>query len=230
MHIQSQPKILLFDIDGTLLAADGAGRRALELAFHEITGTDGAVANIDFRGMTDGLIVEQALARLSRESSEASSIYEHYLQHLERELGLSTGTHALPGAAELLNALAPHRHSLAIGLGTGNIEPAAYLKLTRVGLAAHFSFGGFGSDHRLRSEILRTAALRGGKLLGRDPLECDTIVIGDTFHDVDAALAIGARAVCVATSGRTVEELRERGAQYAFENLAVPQVLQVLTE
>jgi len=228
--MQPQPKILLFDIDGTLLSADGAGRRAMELAFREVTGTDGAVANIDFRGMTDPLIVEQALAQLSRDSSEAHPIYARYLQHLERELGLSKGTHALPGAAELLQALAPFRHSLAIGLGTGNIEPAAYLKLNRVGLAAHFSFGGFGSDHRLRSEILRTAALRGGKTLGRDPSECDTIVIGDTFHDVDAALAIGARAVCVATSGRTVEELRERGALYAFENLAVPQVLQVLTE
>lgn len=230
MDIQSQPKILLFDIDGTLLTADGAGRRALGLAFREVTGTDGAIANIDFRGMTDALIVEQALAQSSRDSSEATPIYERYLKHLERELGLSKGTHALPGAAELLNALAPHRQSLAIGLGTGNIEPAAYLKLNRVNLAAHFSFGGFGSDHRLRSEILRIAAIRGSLALGRDPSECDTIVIGDTFHDVDAALAIGARAVCVATSGRTIEELKAHGAHYAFENLAAPEILQILTQ
>ena len=230
MSIQSQPKILLFDIDGTLLSADGAGRRALELAFQEVTGADGAVANIDFRGMTDALIVEQALSLLSRDSSEATPIYEHYLKHLERELDLSKGTRALPGAAELLNALGPPSHSLAIGLGTGNIEPAAYLKLNRVGLAAHFSFGGFGSDHRLRSEILRTAAARGSRKLGREPSQCDTIVIGDTFHDVDAALAIGARAVCVATSGRTIDELKARGAQYAAENLADPEVLRILTE
>jgi phosphoglycolate phosphatase-like HAD superfamily hydrolase len=124
--------------------------------------------------------------------------------------------------------LAPHSRSVAIGLGTGNIEPAAYLKLRRVGLDGYFRFGGFGSDHRLRSEILRTAATRGSQQLGRQLSECDTIVIGDTFHDVDAALEIGARAVCVGTSGIALDQLLARGARHVFETLADPRVLQVL--
>jgi phosphoglycolate phosphatase-like HAD superfamily hydrolase len=228
MSVQSQPKILLFDIDGTLLTADGAGRRALSAAFLDVTGVDGAVATVDFRGMTDAIIVEQALSGLSRSLDSAPAIYARYLEHLKRELHQSQGSRALPGAADLLTAITPHRDALAIGLGTGNLEPAAYLKLERVGLASHFSFGGFGSDHRVRSEILRTAQARGAKKLGLTPGECTTIVIGDTFHDVDAALAIGARCVCVSTSGIAVDRLKAHGAHDAFESLADPCVLEIL--
>ena len=230
--IPSRPRILLFDIDGTLLSADGAGRRALSQAFRDVTGVEEALAAIDFRGMTDRLIVEQALAQLApiAATCEPEAIYALYVKHLERELAQSQGTRALPGALELMNALDWQSEAFAIGLGTGNLEPTAHLKLNRVGMAGLFSFGGFGSDHRLRSEILRIGALRGSRRLGRDPSECDTIVIGDTFHDVDAALAIGARAVCVATSGRSVDELEARGAHYAFESLEDPRVFEVLTQ
>ncbi len=229
MRVQLQPKILLFDIDGTLLSADGAGRRALARAFEDITGVKEAVAGIDFRGMTDAIIVEMARTRLSLNVSERQ-ILAQYLVHLERELDASEASRALPGATELLNALAPHGDALAIGLGTGNIEPAAFLKLRRVGLDGYFHFGGFGSDHRLRSEILRKAALRGSQRLRRRLSECDIVVIGDTFHDVDAALEIGARAVCVGTSGIALDQLRARGAQHAFESLADPDVLRVLLD
>jgi phosphoglycolate phosphatase-like HAD superfamily hydrolase len=75
---------------------------------------------------------------------------------------------------------------------------------------------------------LRTAATRGSQQLGRQLSECDTIVIGDTFHDVDAALEIGARAVCVGTSGIALDQLLARGARHVFETLADPRVLQVL--
>jgi len=229
MDVQSQPKILLFDIDGTLLTAGGAGRRALALAFEELTGVPGVVAGVDFRGMPDGLIVEQALARLSL-SINADTIYTHYLKHLERELQAAQASRALPGAAELLTALDREGKAVAIGLGTGNIEPAAYLKLERVGLEGFFGFGGFGSDHRLRSDILRTAAKRGSQQLGRAVSECDTIVIGDSFHDVDAALEIGARAVCVGTSGIAIDQLKARGAHHVFDTLMDPGVLHVLLD
>ncbi len=113
---------------------------------------------------------------------------------------------------------------MAIGLGTGNIERAAYIKLRHVGLDAHFTFGGFGSDHRIRSEIIRIAAERGCRLLGYPSTECLVVVIGDTIHDVDAARAIGARAIGVATSGVNPEELLARGAARAFRTLEDPLV------
>ena len=191
----------------------------------------GAVADIDFRGMTDALIVEQVLTHVAaaERTSTANSIYAAYLQHLERELTESPSVRPMPGAPELLGALDWQSASVAIGLGTGNLEPAAFLKLNRVGLGGYFEFGGFGTDHRLRSEILRIGAERGARRLQRAPADCDIIVIGDTFHDVDAALAIGARAVCVATSGLTTTELKARGAHHAFESLADARVLEILT-
>lgn len=227
----SRPRILLFDIDGTLLTADGAGRRAMTLALHEVTGVADAVAHIDFRGMTDALLVEQALAgaAVAQGKVEPQAVFNAYLRFLELELAQSASSRALPGAAELLKRLGPSSQDQAIGLGTGNLEPAAYLKLARVGLAGHFDFGGFGSDHRIRSEIIRIAAERGCGRLGLDRASCDVIVIGDTFHDVDAALAIGALCVCVSTSGHAIDALKARGAKYAYETLEDPHVLKVLT-
>jgi len=229
---RGRPRIFLFDIDGTLLTADGAGKRALTLALDHVFGRPNAVDGIDFRGMTDTLIIEQALSRWqsSVQSTEIDEVFTIYLEHLKQELVASHSARALPGVAELLERLLALNGPVAIGLGTGNIEPAAYLKLARVGLNHYFTFGGFGSDHRVRSEIIRVGAERGSSRLGFALSDCDVIVIGDTFHDVDAALAMGARAVAVGTSGVALEALVARGASYAFATLQDSQVLSALLE
>jgi phosphoglycolate phosphatase len=229
---RSSPRILLFDIDGTLLSANGAGKRALSLAFEDVCGRGDAVDGIDFRGMTDALVIEQALATQSgpSRSLHVNDIYAAYLRHLERELAESRTARVLPGVKSLLDALIARGGQLAIGLGTGNIEPAAYMKVNRVGLGSYFTFGGFGSDHRVRSEIIRIGATRGSLRLGCTLAKCQVVVIGDTFHDIDAALAIGARAVGVGTSGRTPQELLARGATHAFETLQDSAVLAALLD
>jgi len=226
------PRILLFDIDGTLLTADGAGRRALSAALNDVCGRCNAVEGIDFRGMTDALIIEQALSAAagSARNFDLNEVYSVYLTHLEQELTGLQSARALPGVVPLLTALHSHEGRLAIGLGTGNIQAAAYMKLGNVGLAQYFDFGGFGSDHRIRSEILRIGASRGCLQLGCALADCEVVVIGDTYLDIDAALAIGARSVGVGTSGKTPSELLSRGATHAFENLEDPSVFSALLD
>ncbi len=230
--IASTPRILLFDIDGTLLTADGAGRRALAAALNDVCGRSNAVEGIDFRGMTDALIIEQALSAAagSAQNFDLNEVYSVYLTHLEQELTGLQSARALPGVVPLLKALHLHEGRLAIGLGTGNIQAAAYMKLGKVGLSQYFNFGGFGSDHRIRSEILRTGASRGCQQLGCALSDCEVVVIGDTYLDIDAALAIGARSVGVGTSGKTPSELMSRGASHAFETLEDSSVLAALLE
>jgi phosphoglycolate phosphatase-like HAD superfamily hydrolase len=104
------------------------------------------------------------------------------------------------------------------------------MKLGKVGLSQYFNFGGFGSDHRIRSEIIRIGAARGCQQLGCKMTDCEVVVIGDTHHDIDAALAIGARAVGVGTSGKTTQELLSHGATHAFDTLEDPSVLAALLE
>jgi phosphoglycolate phosphatase len=222
----SQPIVLLFDIDGTLLTAHGAGKRAMNLALKRVFGFDNAFDGLDFRGMTDALIVELALAKWhdAVHPSQLEAVYSVYLEQLERELRESESAQATPGAGQLLDWVRQQPGPVAIGLGTGNIEPAAYMKLRRVNLGAYFAFGGFGSDHRIRSEIIKIGAERGSALLGCPRDECQIIVIGDTFHDIDAALANGATAIGVGTSGVSPEALLRRGASFAFETLESPLV------
>ena len=228
----NSPRVLLFDIDGTLLTANGAGRRALSSAFRDVCGRSDAIEGIDFRGMTDALIIERALASQPDAANPCNikNIYTAYVNHLERELAGCRAARALPGVESLLTHLHSRRGPLAIGLGTGNIEPAAYMKLNKVGLGRFFEFGGFGSDHRARSEIIRIGAMRGCQRLGCEVKDCQVVVIGDTFHDVDAALAIGARAVGVGTSGRTPQELLSHGATHAFLTLEDPSAVAALLD
>jgi phosphoglycolate phosphatase-like HAD superfamily hydrolase len=228
--VDAQPRILLFDIDGTLLTADGAGRRALSMAIRDVCGRSDAVEGIDFRGMTDALIIEHALRARPGTTGDYNiqEIYSTYLRYLKRELTKSQSVRTLPGVVSVLNGLRRQRNLLAVGLGTGNIEEAAYMKLGRAGLKEYFTFGGFGSDHHTRSELLRIGAARGAKHLGFALADCAVIVIGDTYHDVDAALAIGAQCIGVGTSGKTPSELRLRGATHAFENLEDPLVMEAL--
>ena len=230
--VSTAPRVLLFDIDGTLLTADGAGRRALSLAFRDVCGRSDVIEGIDFRGMTDALIIEQALSTgpSSPLAIDIQEIYSAYLNHLARELAECSSARALPGVESLLHALDSRDGPFAIGLGTGNIEEAAYMKLRKVGLTRFFKFGGFGSDHRVRSELIRIGAERGCQLLGCESADCQVVVIGDTFHDVDAALAIGARAVGVGTSGKSTQELLSRGASHAFETLEDSFVLAALLD
>jgi phosphoglycolate phosphatase-like HAD superfamily hydrolase len=222
--------VLLFDIDGTLVTTGGVGRRAVERAFGRQHGRPEACSQIRFDGMTDRSITRLGLEAIGVHPSDEAieALLATYVAELQAELRISTreqyrvhsGVHeAIAAAAE---------RGMALGLGTGNIEEGARLKLEHVDLYRHFSFGGFGSDHELRVELIRRGAERGAAQLGRPLVECRVLVIGDTPKDVDAARGIGAESLGVGTGSFTAQQLREHGATYAFDDLAAPGALNAL--
>jgi phosphoglycolate phosphatase-like HAD superfamily hydrolase len=221
------PTVVLFDIDGTLLTCGGAGRRAMERAFDDVLGRDD-VGRFPYGGMTDRAIARAAMhnARGGGDDDGIDAILERYLAHLETTLPTTDGFAVLPGVLALLEALAPHAH-LAVGLGTGNMERGAALKLDRAGLSERFSFGGFGSDHEERARVLRAGAERGASRLGVALGSSRVIVVGDTPRDIEAARAIGASVIAVATGGYGLDVLDD--ADVAVESLADPRTIARIT-
>jgi phosphoglycolate phosphatase len=225
-----RPTVLLFDIDGTLVTTGGVGRRAVERAFERLHGRRDACAKLRFQGMTDRAITRFGLEAIGVSATEQAidALLEVYLGELRAELSLASSqiyrVHA--GIEAALHAASAR--GAAIGLGTGNIREGARLKLEHVGIYHHFSFGGFGSDHELRVELIRRGAERGAEQLGRPLSECRVVVIGDTPKDVDAARGIGAESIGVGTASFSAQQLREHGATHAFEDLAAPGALATL--
>lgn len=216
----SQPTILLYDIDGTLISSGGAGRRALERAFLVETGRKDACDHFSFAGMTDRAIARLGLFAVGRQATEAEidSVLATYVRLLAEEVRVAEGYRIHKGIEQSL-AEALSRPGYAVGLGTGNVVDGARVKLDRVGLYERFSFGGFGSDAEDRAELIRIGAERGARSLGVPRAACRVVVIGDTPKDIEAAQKNGAESIGVGTGQYRPEELRERGASYAFTDL-----------
>jgi phosphoglycolate phosphatase-like HAD superfamily hydrolase len=224
-----RPTVLLFDIDGTLLHAGGAGRRAIARVFREHFGRREVFDAVRFHGMTDRAIVRGGLERVGLPSDDATidAVCATYLAALADEMPHSEGFRVYPGVREVLDGLAG-RDGLAVGLGTGNLREGARIKLVHAGLDHHFAFGGFGCDHEHRPALVRIGAERGAARLGVPLAACRVVVIGDTSRDVEAAHAIGADAVAVETSGAAAADLRAAGATHVFPDLSDPAVLAAL--
>ena len=223
-----RPTVLLFDVDGTLVDSAGVGRRALERAFRARYGSAAPLDAVDFHGMTDRAIVRAALATLAERPDDAiDAILAAYVAHLADEVARARTIRPHPGVVAALDAAARWPR-VAVGLGTGNIRAGARLKLTPVALFDRFAFGGFGCDHEHRPALLRIGAARGAALLGAPVDACRVVVIGDTPLDVQAARAIGADAVAVATGRWDAPALRSAGATYAFPDLTHPDALAAL--
>jgi phosphoglycolate phosphatase len=222
--------VVLFDIDGTLVTTGGVGRRAFERAFERAHGRSDAVALLRFDGGTDRGITRLALDAIGVAATAANidAVLSAYLDELRADLRLSTPEtyRVLPGVPEALGAA--RERGLALGLGTGNLEAGARLKLEHVGLYQHFGFGGFGSDHELRLELIRIGAERGARSLGRTLHSCRLVVIGDTPKDIDAARGVGAECIGVGTGSFTAAQLRDHGATCAFDDLTAPGALAAL--
>lgn len=204
-------KLVLFDIDGTLLHSDGAGRRAIQRALIEAFGTAGPDEHW-FDGKTDPQIVHELmeLAGVDAVTVDArlDAVFARYVELLERELVAPGYAAAVcPGVHELLDAL-EQRDDVMLGLLTGNVRPGAHAKLGAVGLApARFRVGAFGSDHAVRAELPEIARGRASSLLGSDLPGQSLVVIGDTPADLTCGRTVCARAVGVATGRYSVEEL-----------------------
>jgi phosphoglycolate phosphatase-like HAD superfamily hydrolase len=215
-------KLLLFDIDGTLLLTGGAGGRAMALAARDVFRADNGVASISMAGRTDAWIVAQMAAAHGAPYSGdlLGQFREAYISHLEREI-LQPGPRKgiLPGIPSLLQALA-RRPGVHLGLLTGNFERGARIKLEYFDLWRFFSTGAFGDSAHDRSSLLSVALdhvrTRGGPVV--HPSE--VLIVGDTPLDVAVAVAGGARSLAVATGAYTTDELRASGADVVMKDLS----------
>ncbi len=222
MSSSSRPTIYLFDVDGTLMTFHGAGRVAYRRALRDLVGRADDLLDFSFAGLTDKGLVRKALQRADTPVDDVliEELLQRYADYLPEAIkGSDFKTH--PGVHDLLDRL--HQlDDVAIGLGTGNIEQGARLKLSYATpeLNDYFSFGGFGSDAEQRDELLAAGARRGADALGLAVESCRVIVIGDTPLDVRAGRAIGARVVGVTSGGASHRELSDADPDHLFEHLA----------
>ncbi|HEX4752240.1 MAG TPA: HAD family hydrolase [Solirubrobacterales bacterium] len=213
-------KAVLWDIDGTLLTTGGAGAVAWQRAFEELYGVEANIDEHTRAGMTDPeiteIIFDEVVGRKGT-PEEHAAVVAKYLDHMPGAVAESTGYEVKPGIAETLARLADE--GVAQGVVTGNVEPAARIKLARGDLDKYFSFGGYGSDERDRVKLTERAIERGGEIVGAPLDRAATISVGDTPRDVSAGHGAGIRVVGVATGSYKVEELEEAGADWALENV-----------
>ncbi|RMG01963.1 MAG: HAD family hydrolase [Nitrospirae bacterium] len=210
-------KVLLFDIDGTLLDSGGAGTRSLNIAFKEVVGIENAFHGFSMAGKTDLQIIKEGLSMHGFSDDEAlvDAIMRSYIKHLER-LIKSSPKRLKPGVTDLLETLS--EDSVTLGLLTGNIEQGAYIKLGSFSIDHYFKTGAFGSDHEDRNRLLPIAMARFREM-GLNVSHQDCIVIGDTPRDIECAHIHGARCVAVATGPYSIETLKEKGADIVLESL-----------
>ena len=216
--------LYLFDIDGTLLLSGGAGARALDRAFRERFGLEGAMEQIRPGGKTDPIILEEIFAtRLGRApaAAELDEVLALYLSFLPTELGDAPGFRLMPSVVDALDFLAALAPGVVLGLATGNVREAARIKLERADLWARFAIGGFGCDHRERGLLVARAIERACAHAGVTALAPDqVVVVGDTPLDVEAARACGVRAVAVATGTATRAQLAACSPDALLDTLA----------
>lgn len=214
--------VLLFDIDGTLVRAGGAGKAAMEAALRTAFGVTEVRNGVPYAGRTDRAIARDLLEVHGLEPCPTNQrrLYEAYLDHLPASLQVHRGR-VCPGITDLLAALHA-RPRVILGLLTGNIRTGARHKLAHFGLWDYFVCGGFGDDHYDRDDVARSALAAVRSYLGRDVSPTDVWVIGDTPLDIRCARAIGARAVAVATGWHTLDELRACAPDFALSDLADP--------
>lgn len=221
-----KPRIVLFDIDNTILWTGGAGSRAMALAFRDLYGIEDGFRGVEFSGRTDTAIFRDALRAHGLLDGhfeiEVERFKRAYVARLPHTLRTSTGGGVYPGIRELAQAL--RERGVTVGLETGNFRDGGMLKLRYYGVDALFQDGGFGDDAEDRADLVRIAIerLRPGS-------EAEVYVIGDTPHDVTAAKANGAFALGVATGKSSVDELRAAGADAAVPDCSdVDAVLRIL--
>jgi phosphoglycolate phosphatase-like HAD superfamily hydrolase len=218
-------KLVLFDIDGTLLWTDGAGREAIHRALVKEMGTAGPIDGFRFDGKTDPQIVHELLAAAGHPSANdpghVQAVCDRYATLLHGELNKpERNVRVLPGVKSLLDAL-EERGDIVLGLLTGNLAAGAELKLQRAGIdPARFVVGAFGSDAAEREALPAIAVERAAKIIGRPPKGHDVVILGDTPADVTCGNSIGARAIGVATGFFTAEDLRAAGAFAVFDDFA----------
>jgi len=212
-------RLILFDIDGTLIDSGGAGVRSLDLAFRKVFSVLNAFQGISMAGKTDTQIIKEGLIKhgLSMDGN-FDAIIEAYLLYLREEIR-NDGKHTKPGIYEILEQLNP-MEDIGLGLLTGNLEQGARIKLEPFDLNKYFPSGAFGSDDEDRNKLLPFAVNRFEKIFNKRIDIEKSIVIGDTPRDVECAHIYGAVCIGVATGPYSIDELTEAKADYVVNDLS----------
>lgn len=218
-------RLILFDIDGTLLWTRGAAKRAFHGAMLEVYGTAGPIATHSFAGKTDPQIARELLrlAGLADAAIDAglTALWAAYLRGLRSALALpGHRTEVMPGVPALLAALERSSGEVLLGLLTGNIEEGAALKLASAGIDGAFRVGAYGSDRERREDLPELAVDRAEKLTGERFRGRDIVVVGDTPNDIQCGQPLGVHTFAVATGGYDADSLRAAGAETVFEDLS----------
>ncbi|ARA91716.1 MAG: HAD family hydrolase [Bacteroidetes bacterium] len=216
-------KLLLFDIDGTMLTTQGVGRQAVERALSTLTGEPVSAQGIPFSGKTDPQILREVLLAHGLTDVPAPLLQEAVALYVEamHELLVPERVRLLDGVRPLLEHLQT-RPDVHLALLTGNVEPMAYLKLRAVGLDHHFAFGAFGSDHADRAELPPIAIRRARAHTGHTFHGPDVVIIGDTEHDICCGRGVGAFSVAVCTGHFSRDHLATFGPDVLLDDLRDP--------
>lgn len=215
-------KLLLFDIDGTILHAHGSGRRSVEAALEGVAGQPISTEGIPFSGKTDPQILREVLEANGLAPETVQSILKDavqaYTEAARADLSVAQ-VEVYPGVAELIGRLAK-RDDVQLSLLTGNVEEMAYAKLDAGRInSTLFPFGAFGSDHADRYQLPAIARDRALSHTGRTFDGADIVIIGDTKHDILCGRSIGVTSIAVATGHYSREDLAPHGPDHLFDDL-----------
>ncbi|MEK6689683.1 MAG: HAD family hydrolase [Nitrospirota bacterium] len=212
-------KLILFDIDGTLISSGGAGTRALNKSFNEIFSIPDGFKGVRMAGKTDIEIMKEGMFRhnINPEDKLVKKMVNGYIYHLGKEIN-NNGRHLKPGIKEIINKL-KNVDGFYLGLLTGNLEKGARLKLEPFGINPYFPFGAFGSDDENRNRLLPIALKKFSDIYKISIMPEDTVVIGDTPRDVACSKPFGAFSVVVATGPYSFEKLQNSGADLVLKDL-----------
>lgn len=220
MSDRPAPLVWLFDVDGTLLLTQGAGREALSAALRDVHGIEDDLRTIPFAGRTDRLITDDIATRhgLSFEGDLRTRFFDHVVARM-RELMDPPRGGLLPGVGAVLDAVQAEP-AWAMALLTGNETRMARVKLESFGIWERFAWGAFGEEGEDRDAIARLAVRRAAERHAVSPDRC--VVVGDTEHDIACARAAGARVVAVTTGGRSRGTLQAHAPDLLLDDLADP--------
>ncbi len=214
-------KLILWDIDGTLIVSHNAGVRAMEKALTKRFGVTCDLRKIDWAGRTDSWITGEVFRHVGLPGTpqNAHDYLETYLELLPGELRNGPQGRVLPGVLELLEIL-HHRKDVTQGLLTGNLRRGAEFKLTHYKVWHYFGFGAFADDSPRRNDLGPHALRRAKEKHAVEFSPADTFILGDTPHDIECGQVIGAKTIAVATGRYSVAELAAHAPTAVFQDFS----------
>ena len=220
-------KLVLFDIDGTLLTVNSVNRRILMDALKEVYGTEGSAGTHNFAGKMDSIIIYEVLQNAGLSDAEITEKFERAKQtyiDMFRSHAKPSDVMLMEGIRELLDRLSA-RSELMLGLLTGNFEGSGRHKLLLPEINHYFPFGAFADDGLHRNELPPIAVEKAYQLTGKRFSEQEIVIIGDTEHDIICARVLNAKSIAVATGTYTTEELQKHNPHILYENLSQTEIV-----